>query len=239
MLIHANRRWPEAITPNLWPYVLRTASSIHNETPSLKFRQSPLEIFTGTQVLPNSKYWHPFGAPAYVLDSDVASGKKSPKWTDRARVGVYLGPSPQHARSIVLVLSLTTGLASPQFHVTIDDSFQTMPNVFDTAQPKYLWQVKSKFVQGNTQDAPQQGMRIQTCPSEGDPQRTSSESGLSRRDELSYQVLQRIPAAPPPHLDIQKLPTEVQESAENLRQLPQGPSPQDILTQQPDQTRKG
>ena len=232
MLIHANRRWPEAITPNPWPYALRTANSIHNETLSLKFRQSPLERFTGTQVLPSSKYWHPFGAPAHVLDSDVVSGKKFPRWTDQVRVGVYLGPSPQHARPVALVLSLTTGLASPKFHVTIDDSFQTMRNALNTAHPKLLWQVKSKFIQGNTQDTPQQGMRTQTHPAEGDPQRTSSESGLSC-DDLSNQV-QRIPAVPPPQLDIQQRPTEVQESAEDLRQLPQDPALQDTLTQQPE-----
>ena len=208
------------------------ANSLNNETPSHKFRQSPSEKFTGTQVLPNSKYWHPFGAPAYVLDSDIAPGKKFPKWTDRARVGVYLGPLSQYARSVALVQSLTTGLASPQFHVTIDDSFQTMRNAFNTTQPKSLWQVKSKFVQGNTEYAPHQGMRTQTHPSEEDPQRTSSESGLSC-DELSNQV-QRISAAPPPGLDIQRRPTEVPESVEYLRQLPQDPTPQDILTKQPE-----
>jgi hypothetical protein len=138
MLIHANKRWPTAITPNLWPYALRMANSIHNETPSLKYIQSPLERFTGTQVLPNPRYWHHFGAPAYVLDSEVDQGKKFPKWTDRARVGIYLGPAPQHARSVALVLSLTTGLTSPQLHVTIDDSFQTMRKAFDTQQPKSL-----------------------------------------------------------------------------------------------------
>jgi len=57
MLIHAHRRWPEAITSNLWPYTLRMANSIHNKTPSLKFRQSPSEKFTGTQDLQEPKYF--------------------------------------------------------------------------------------------------------------------------------------------------------------------------------------
>ena len=35
-LIHANRKWPKAITANLWPYAMRMASSILNETPSMQ-----------------------------------------------------------------------------------------------------------------------------------------------------------------------------------------------------------
>ena len=49
MLAHANKRWPVAITPtNLWPDALRAANSLLNETPSLKFKQSPSERFAGT-----------------------------------------------------------------------------------------------------------------------------------------------------------------------------------------------
>ena len=119
----------------------------------------------------------------------------------------------------------------------MDNSFQTMGNAFDTAHPKSLLQVKSKFVQGNTEHAPHQSMRTQKHPSEGDPPRTSSESGLSH-DELSDWV-ERIPAAPPPGLDIQQPPTEVPERAEYLSQLPQGPTPQNILTQQPEPDTSG
>jgi len=40
-------------------------------------------------------------------------------------MGVYLGSSPNHASSVPLVLSTTTGLVSPQFHVVFDDNFTT------------------------------------------------------------------------------------------------------------------
>ena len=40
-------------------------------------------------------------------------------------MGVYLGTSPRHARSVSLILSLSTGLCSPQFHVSHDDFFET------------------------------------------------------------------------------------------------------------------
>jgi hypothetical protein len=40
-------------------------------------------------------------------------------------LGLNLGPSPTHARNIHLVLSLSTGLVSPQFHCCFDDFFET------------------------------------------------------------------------------------------------------------------
>jgi hypothetical protein len=51
----------------------------------------------------------------YVPHNAMAAGKKLDKWSERTRVGVYLGKSSQHARTVALVLSLTTGLTSPQF----------------------------------------------------------------------------------------------------------------------------
>jgi hypothetical protein len=55
----------------------------------------------------------------------MQSGGKGPKWTERARIGMYLGNSPIHARSVALVLNLETGLVSPQFHIRFDDLFET------------------------------------------------------------------------------------------------------------------
>ena len=43
MLVHAQRRWEDAVTINLWPYALRVANNIHNSTPHINEKQSPLE----------------------------------------------------------------------------------------------------------------------------------------------------------------------------------------------------
>ncbi len=40
MLIHVHHRWPSAITPNLWPYVLRMAIDAINVMPNLKFKDA-------------------------------------------------------------------------------------------------------------------------------------------------------------------------------------------------------
>ncbi len=53
-----------------------------------------------------------------------------------------MGKSPQHGRSVALVLSRETGLVSPQFHVAFDPSFRT---VKDTTK-KSQWQLKAGFV---------------------------------------------------------------------------------------------
>jgi hypothetical protein len=78
------------------------------------------------KVLPKHRDIHPFGCPAYALDGDIQSGIRAPKWGIRARLAIYIGSSPDHARSVSNLLSLTTGLVSPQYHVRHDDTFQTV-----------------------------------------------------------------------------------------------------------------
>jgi len=67
-LIHAHRRWPDAISFHLWPYAMRSASSALNIASFLKENKSPMELFTDIPVAPNAKHAHTFGCPAYVLD---------------------------------------------------------------------------------------------------------------------------------------------------------------------------
>ena len=52
MLIHATSRWPAVINVYLWPYALRYAAEIHNNTILLqnKLGNTPSEIFSGAQV---------------------------------------------------------------------------------------------------------------------------------------------------------------------------------------------
>jgi len=149
MLIHANRRWPTAIDAHLWPYALRYANDMYNHAP-LKRNNNipPMELFSGTKVAFNPRHAHTFGCPVYVLDNTLQQGKKVDKWTERSRVGIFLGLSPQHARTVALVLSLTSGLTSPQFHTNYDEGFQTMRRAFGDTPPTSNWQYICGFHRG-------------------------------------------------------------------------------------------
>jgi hypothetical protein len=144
MLIHSNSRWPMCVTANLWPYAVRTANDVINHTPSFqdKERRSPMEIFSNTKVVSNPKHWKPFGCPVYVLDNDLQSRHPFHKWKHRAKVGVYIGMSPQHGRNVALVLDIETALVSPQFHVTFDPNFETVKGVKTLSK----WQNKAGFI---------------------------------------------------------------------------------------------
>ena len=108
MLVHANKRWPKAITTNLWPYAMQMANDVLNETPHMQdvSKRRAQQIFSKTLVQTNLKHWKPFGCPVCVLDRNLQAGTAIfHKWKQRSKVGVYLGRSPQHARSCLLYTS--------------------------------------------------------------------------------------------------------------------------------------
>jgi len=127
MLLHAHRRWPNAITVNLWPYALKMANDTYNDMPSLldKEARSPMQLFSKSDTDINPKHYKPFGSPVFVLDSKPQGGQPFHKWSKRSRVGIYLGHSPVHARNVALVMDRDTGYVSPQFHVRFDKNFHT------------------------------------------------------------------------------------------------------------------
>ncbi len=137
MLIHAMISWPDIIQEHLWPYALRLAVDLHNCTPTLS-GLSPEEIFTGIKGRNRLLDFHPFGCPIFVLDPSLQQGHKIPRWKPRSHVGVYLGLSLNHASSVPLVLSTTTGLISPQFHVVYDDYFTTTKCLHDNILPTII-----------------------------------------------------------------------------------------------------
>jgi hypothetical protein len=143
-LLHGMNRWPSAVTVNLWPYALRFANDAHNSTPSIKLGRSPLEVFSDTPIRPQVLNFHPPFCPVYVLHNGLQGGGKRPnKWVRRSRVAIYLGSSPRHSRSVALVLSLTTGYVSPQFHLKFDDFFETVQET--KALPQSSWQRLARF----------------------------------------------------------------------------------------------
>jgi hypothetical protein len=146
MLLHAKRRWPSAVTANMWPYAIQSANEVHNFSPGIKSRVSPIELFSQVQVAPHVRHCHTFSCPVYVLDGKLQAGQPLPKWDDRARIGLFIGFSPRHSRKVALVLNLMTGHVSPQFHVVFDDLFETLRPYAGNDIPKSLWQEKAGFI---------------------------------------------------------------------------------------------
>ena len=104
------------------------------------------QVFTRSDAPTATRHFHTFGCPIYVLDSKLAAGQSIPKWHKRARISIYLGRSTQHASSVALVLSTTTGLVSPQFHVAFDDLFETVQDNSESQSANVnAWQTATHF----------------------------------------------------------------------------------------------
>jgi transposase InsO family protein len=111
--------------------------------------QNPSGIIQLIKDHDQPKYWQHFGFPVYVLSSNLQQvGGIHHKWKERSKLGIYLGRSPQHARTVALVLDTETGFVSPQFHVKFDPTFQTTRE--GGHQPPGLWQQKCGFVTEGT-----------------------------------------------------------------------------------------
>ena len=144
-LLHAKVRWSRAITLNVWPYALRMENQLHNNIVNRKTKESPLERFCGIKVENNLNKAHTFGYPVYVY---IIPHSSIPKWNPLARLGVNLGPSPNHARSVSLILNLTTGLVSPKFHINRNEIFETVRPAATNETTTSLWKRLSGFTRG-------------------------------------------------------------------------------------------
>ena len=60
MILHAQHRWPDAISPHLWPMAIKNANDLTNRAPMLDTGLSPIEIFTQVEVTPKVKHAHTF-----------------------------------------------------------------------------------------------------------------------------------------------------------------------------------
>jgi len=140
LLLHAQRRWPDAIDTHLWTYAIRAANDSRNYAPTNKDDTCPMSKFCNTASVPKVQHQHHFGCPTYVLRKELQDHKKIRKWSDRTRVGINLGYSSRHAHSVSLILNLQTGLVSPQYHCQYDDLFETMMGTQARSIPTSQWQ---------------------------------------------------------------------------------------------------
>lgn len=145
MLAHGEHLWPEVVNKTLWPFAYKAASRSRNKFNLDDDGLSPEEKASGVKAHSDYKNEHTLFCPVFTLHKRLQGGIGGiPKWNPRSNAGVYLGHSPEHAGNVALVLSLSTGLVSPQYHVIFDDSFSTIPFIRSKEEPSN-WESLCKF----------------------------------------------------------------------------------------------
>ena len=148
MIIHAKACWTSSISVNRWPYALRLTNYIKNSTPGNKDDISPIENISQIHIKTKIKAFQSFGWPLYALNDKLPVGKSLNKYDSMSRLGIYLGLSQRHDRSVALVLNFSTGLVLPQFQVQFDDLFKTVhPSAGNLPAPSQ-WQKLSGSKKG-------------------------------------------------------------------------------------------
>ena len=129
-LLHAAYHWPSKASVRLWPMAIAYAIWVFNRLPQIDTGLCPNELWSQTKFSHEDfRRAHVFGCPVYVLEPKLQDGKKIPKWSPRARLGMFAGFSTQHSSLVPLVLNVKTGKISPQYHVIFDDSFSTVTSL--------------------------------------------------------------------------------------------------------------
>lgn len=70
-----------------------------------------------------------------MLEAALQNKGPFPKWSNRVKIGLYVGPSTLHASSVGLVLNLATGHVNPQFHTVYDDDLTTVEDIARGSEP--------------------------------------------------------------------------------------------------------
>ena len=168
--MHANTKWPSKVTFDLWPFAVRQAITIYNNTPRKDLNWcTPEEVFAGmTNPEDRTKYsfikeLRTFGCPCYVLNTKSTSTKRLNKWTRKSNKCMYLGKSRSHASNIALVLNIMTNHISPQYHIVFDEQFTTvnqntnetkLSNNWDYLFENERWESNTQLNNTNTNTIP-------------------------------------------------------------------------------------
>jgi hypothetical protein len=162
-LLHACQRWPVAVHTALWPYALCNAALMHNNLPMIEDGTSRLELFSSVQVGAKMAHNHTFACPVFTLQNQLAAGNSIPKWSPWACLGLNLGQSPMHARNVYLVLNLSTGLVSPQYHCHFNDFFETTKYGTADVVVSSTWQQLAGFDRATDVGSQTQASTLHSC----------------------------------------------------------------------------
>lgn len=228
-MLHAKLRWPKAVTAKLWPMVLKHTEHIVNHLPTAN-NTCPMDLVLKTTVpRDHLRNLHVWGAPSYVLHPKLQDGGKIPKWDPRSRRGLHLGWSPLHASNVPLILNLTTGHVSPQFHVIFDDWFTTVSTEDKNADEDIEDKVWSQLFNDH---------RFLAHFDDEDPIDLDDEwltelERIDKHKKATAKVQRHLDPAktePPPSADLPQLPTKPPAEAQLPASIQQSPTlPKDTL----------
>ena len=101
-------------------------------------------------------------------------------------------------RSVGLVLSLTTGLVLPQYHLAWDDHFQTTRDGSGVGIPEPTWMEATGFEEGKDKERPPKAMSPPT-PGEEVADRPPAEPPLPEPPPADQEENEYVPPDLPPH----------------------------------------
>ena len=126
-MLHSAYHWPQHASIKLWPMAINYAVWVFNHLPRADTGMCPDEMWSQCRTTHDDlRRAHVWGCPVYVLEPALQDGKKIPKWQPRARLGMFVGFSHVHSSLVPMVLNVSTGFISPQYHVVFDDKFSTV-----------------------------------------------------------------------------------------------------------------
>ena len=194
MMIHSGIHWPEMARPTLWPMAVAHACYVFNHVPDTSTGLSPSDLFTKMRW-PHKRFhdFHVWGCPVYVLDKSLQDGKKIPKWRPRSNRSIYMGVSLNHASSVPLVLNVSTGAVTPQFHIVFDDWFATVPS-YEGETPDFSDNDWNKLFGNSRFQYVLDEEEAHTNPSDGD----DTDKHDSQADIIGLQQEQSLPSLPLP-----------------------------------------
>jgi len=143
LLLHAQRRWPDAINSHLWTYAIRAANDSRNYAPTNEDDTCPMSKFCNTASVPKVQNQHHFGCPTYVLKKELQDHKEIRKWSDRTRIVINLGYSSRHAHSETMVGTQARSIPTSQWLYKAGFTSEKPDTDEDEEPSKELWEEQS------------------------------------------------------------------------------------------------